>query len=140
MLPGAAATVLGSIGIGGSSALARTLSPVAEPLFIASAVLITVGALTCSRTVALLVTVGNVLLYLSMFQLASGSANNGHTPMAGMSMGASTGRHGGTHADATSFYLGLALLLAALALSTWRRRRHRCRPVLRVPRALPTPR
>ena len=42
MLPGAAAGALGALGITGSSALARTLSPVAQPLFIGSAVLISV--------------------------------------------------------------------------------------------------
>ena len=47
MLPGAAAGVLGAIGIGGSGALARALSPGAEPLFIGSAVLVVVGALAC---------------------------------------------------------------------------------------------
>jgi len=52
MLPGATAGALGAIGIGGSSALARTLSPVAQPLFIASAILVLLGALACSRLVA----------------------------------------------------------------------------------------
>ena len=58
MLPGAAAGVLGAIGISGSSALARAVSPVAEPLFIVSAVLVIVGALACGRLVAQLSVAG----------------------------------------------------------------------------------
>src|ERR671930_1863978 len=58
MLPGAAAGVLGAIGISGSSALARALSPVAEPLFIVSGVLVIVGALACGRLVTLLSVAG----------------------------------------------------------------------------------
>lgn len=77
MLPGAAAGVLGAIGISGSSALARTLSPVAEPLFIASAVLVIVGALACGQLVALPAVAGSALLYLWMFQLSSGGSTSG---------------------------------------------------------------
>lgn len=85
MLPGGAAAALGAIGIGSSSALARTLSPVAEPLFVASAILVIVGALACSRLVAAAVT-GSALLYLSMFQLASADSTSGGSSMSMMSM------------------------------------------------------
>ena len=130
MLPGVATGALGALGITGSSALARTLSPVAEPLFIASAVLILISALACSRLVVLLSGAGATLLYLSMFQLASGATSGGGS----MSMMAMLPRHGGStlHANAATFYLGVILLVAAAAVRTWRRRRHECRPLLHV--------
>lgn len=134
MLPGAVAGALGAIGISGSSALARTLSPVAEPLFIASALLLVLGALACSRLVALLTVAGSTLLYLSMFQLASGGTQSGGGSMSMMSMQRPHDGSSALQADATSFYLGLALLVVALALSVWRRRRRACRPVVRLPR------
>jgi len=132
MLPGAAAGVLGAIGISGSSGLARTLSPVAEPLFIVSAVLVILAALACSWLVALLGISGSVLLYLSMFELASGGATSGGGSMSMMSM-----RQSSRHAEPASFYLGLALLVSALALRIWRRRRRHCQPLLRLPQLLP---
>jgi hypothetical protein len=129
MLPGAAAGLLGAIGISASSALARTLSPIAEPLFIVSAVLVILGALACGRVVALLSVTGTVLLYLSMFQLASGRSTSGGS----MSMTTMQPRHHGSlHAEPVSFYLGLALLLSAFAVSFWRRRRHQCKPLFRL--------
>jgi hypothetical protein len=134
MLPGAAAGALGALGIGGSSALARGLSPVAEPVFIVSAVLLVLGGLACSRLVALLAVAGSVALYLSMFQLASGATTNRHGSMSMMSMQQPDGGSSALQANATSFYLGLALLVAALGLSVWRRRRRECRPVVRLPR------
>lgn len=133
MLPSAAAGALGAIGVGGSGVLARTLSPVAEPLFIASAILIIVGALACSRLVALAAVGGGTLLYLSMFQLAAGgTAGSGSMSMASMQ------QHGprSLHAEPASFYTGLALVVAALGLSVWRRRRRSCRPLLRSPLSL----
>jgi hypothetical protein len=133
MLPGAAAGALGAIGISGSSAFARTLSPVAERLFIASAVLVIVGALTCGRVVALLSVAGTVLLYLSMFQLAS----RGSTSVGSMSMMTMQRPHNASlHAEPVSFYLGLALLLVTFALGIWRRRQRECRPLLRLPRLM----
>jgi hypothetical protein len=43
-------------------------------------------------------------------------------------------RHTSTvHANAATFYLGLVMLLSAMALAAWRRHRHRCRPLLRIP-------
>ncbi len=68
MLPGVAVGALGALGITGSSALARTLSPVAQPLFIVSAALVLISAMRCSRLVVSLGGTGVVLLYLSMFQ------------------------------------------------------------------------
>ena len=132
MLPGAAAGAFGAIGISGSSALARTLSPVAEPLFIASAVLVILGARACGRLVAVLSVVGTVFLYLSMFQLASGASSGGSMSM----MTTQRSNHASLHAEPVSFYFGLTLLVSAFAFSFWRRRRRRCRPLLRLPQPL----
>ena len=77
MLPGATAGALGAIGITGSSTLERTLSPVAEPSFIASTTLVILGALTCGGLVALLSVAGSVLLYVSMFQIPSRGSISG---------------------------------------------------------------
>jgi hypothetical protein len=137
MLPGAAAGALGAIGISSSGALARTFSPVAEPLFIVSALLVILGALTCGRLAAVLSVAGSVLLYLSMFRLASGVSASGDS-MSMMTM--SKHEHASLHAEAVSFYSGLALLLAVFAVRLWRRRRRACRPLLRRPRALTVPR
>lgn len=129
MLPGAAAGALGAVGISGSSALARTLSPAAEPLFIVSAILVILGAIACSRLVAVLAVAGSVFLYLSMFQLASG----GSTSAGSMSMMGMQRTHDAVlHAEPMSFYLGLALLLSAFAFSFWRRRRRQCKPLFRL--------
>jgi hypothetical protein len=130
MLPGAAAGALGALGIASSGSLARTLSPVAEPLFVGSSVLVIVGALTCGRLVAILSVAGSVLLYLSMFQLAAGGSSSGGS-MSMMSM--SDHRQAALQAEPVSFYLGLALLLTAFGFSFWRRRRHDCRAVVRLP-------
>ncbi len=129
MLPGAAAGLLGAIGISSSGALARTLSPVAEPLFIVSAVLVMLGALACSRLVVVLAVAGSALLYLSMFQLASGGSSRSGS-MSMMSM--QRPHRASLHAEPVSFYLGLALLLSAFAFSFWRRRRRQCRPLFRL--------
>jgi hypothetical protein len=132
MLPGAAAGALGAIGVGGSSALARTLSPVAQPLYIVSAVLVALGALACSRLVALLAISGSLLLYLSMFQLATSAASGGS-----MSTMTTTARSRSMlHAEQTTFYLGLALLLAGYALNAWHRYRRQCRPLLHLPQPM----
>lgn len=131
MLPGAAAGALGAIGIGGSSVLARTLSPFAEPLFVASAVLLVLAALACSRLVAATAIVGNLLLYLSMFQLATGGGGS----MSMMAMRQHSSR--ALHAEPLNFYTGLALVTGAVALSIWRRRHRHCRPILRLPHPSP---
>ena len=127
MLPGIAAGVLGAVGLTGSGVLARTLSPIAEPLFIGSSVLVVVGALACSRLVAVLAIGGSALLYLSMFQLASG----GHGGAASMATMTGAHQHTVAHTDSAAFYFGLALLAVAFGLSARRRRRHECRPLLR---------
>lgn len=128
MLPGAVASALGLVGITGSSAFARTLSPVAEPLFLASAAFLVVGALLCSRLVTLLAVAGTALLYLSMWVLPSGAPAG----MAGMS--AMTSSQQLARAEPASFFSGLALVIASLAMSVWRRRKARCRPLLALPR------
>jgi hypothetical protein len=120
----------------GSSALARYLSPVAEPLFIASAAIILIGALTCSRLVVVQSAAGSVLLYLSMFQLATvASTKTTSQPGSGsmMSTHQSHGAMSPAHADAPTFYLGLVLLVGASGLAAWRRHHHECRPLLRLP-------
>jgi hypothetical protein len=132
MLPGAAASVLSVVGITGSSGLAVTLGRVAEPLFIASAVLILLSALACSRLVVLLSAVGATLLYLSMFQLASGNASGGGGSMSTMAMN-QTQHASSAHANAATFYTGLLMLISAAALAVWRRHRRQCRPLLRIP-------
>ena len=130
MLPGAVAVALGVVGITGASAVARTFSPVAEPLYIGSAALVVLGALACSRLVTVLAIGGSALLYLSMFQFASAGTISG-SPMSGMAM--DTDHSSNLHADPLSFYTGLAFLATAFALSSWRRRRGSCQPVLRLP-------
>lgn len=136
MLPGAATSVLSVVGITGSSGLAIALAGVAEPLFIASAVLILISALACSRLVAVLSAAGATLLYLSMFQLASNAATG---ESGSMSMTAMEHVHHATstHANAPTFYFGLLMLISSAALAAWRRRRHQCRPVLRIPQLRP---
>ena len=131
MLPNAITGVLGVVGVTGSDALARTLSPVAEPLFIGSGALILIGALVCSRLVVLLAAAGTTLLYLSMFQLASGATRGGGS----MSMMSTQHRASSSlHADVTTFYVGLIVLVAALVLAAWRRNRRACNPVIALPR------
>jgi hypothetical protein len=131
MLPGAAASVLSLVGIAGSSGLAVTLGRAAEPLFIASAVLILLSALACSRLVAVFSGARATLLYLSMFQLVTGAATGGGS----MSMTARRQSHhaSAVHANAPPFNLGLVMLVTAPALAVWRRHRHQCRPLLRIP-------
>lgn len=106
--------------------------PVAEPLFIASAALVLIGALGCSRLVVLLSAAGTALLYLSMFQLASGAAAGGGAGSRSMTaMHQSHQAPSAVHADAATFYLGLVVLVAAAVVFAWRRHRHACRPLVR---------
>lgn len=121
-LPAAVAGALGTIGISETSILARWLGSAAGPLFIASALLLTAGALGCSRLVAVLAAGGAVLLYLSMFALAHGG------------IGSTAMQHGAARADAFTFYPGLALLFLSMTLRIIRRHRGSCRPVLRLRR------
>jgi hypothetical protein len=132
MLPGAAASVLSVVGITGSSGLAITLAAVAEPLFIASAVLVVISALACSRLVTALSATGVTVLYLSMFELATSTATSGRGAMSMMAMQHSR-QAASTHANAPTFYLGLVILISSAALAAWRRHRHKCRPLLPVP-------
>ena len=133
MLPGAAASVLSVVGITASSGPAIAIAGVAEPLFIASAVLVLISALACSRLVALLSATGATLLYLSMFELAASTATSNGGSMSMMTM--HPAHHASVaHANAPTFYLGLLLLASSVALATWRRRRHQCRPVLGIPK------
>jgi hypothetical protein len=132
MLPGAAASVLSAVGITGSSGLAIALADVAQPLFIASAVLFLISALACSRLVAALSAAAVTLLYLSMFELATTTASSDSGAMSMMAMQHAR-RAASTHANAPTFYLGLIMLISSAALAAWRQHRHQCRPLLRVP-------
>ncbi len=114
MLPAAAGSLLGAVGLGASSGLAHALAPYAEPLFIVSAVLLVAGAITCSLLALTLATAGSGLLYASMWPLASGS-------MATMSS---------AHAEPAAFWSGLILVTSALAVTAWRRHSHTCHPLL----------
>ena len=122
MLPGVTASIFGGLGLAGSSVAGRALDPVAEPLFIVSAVLMIVGALACSWLATVLAGSGSVLAFLSMFVLTTG----GSSRMA--DMGAMTG----DHANGPMFLVGMALLVASFVVPLVRRRRGTCSPV--VPR------
>ncbi len=122
MLPGVTAGAFGGLGLAGSSVIGRALVPVAEPLFVASAVLLVVGALGCSWLVTVMAAVGTVLAYLSMFVLTTGGA----TDMAHM------GTMGGAHANGVLFVVGAALIIGSFVVSPIRRRRGTCSPVLAV--------
>ncbi|MHB8659626.1 MAG: hypothetical protein ACYC91_17090 [Solirubrobacteraceae bacterium] len=132
MLPGVAVGALGALGITGSSALARTLSPVAQPLFVVSAALVLISALACSRLVVALSSAGLVLLYLLMFGLSTGGAAGDGSSMSMTAMHQPNHAGSTLHANVPTFYLGLVLLLSAVALRLWRRRRGQCRPVFRI--------
>lgn len=130
-LPGALAGALGAVGITSSGVFARTLAPVAEPLFIVSAVMLVFGGLLCSKVVTALLASGSALLYVSMFVLASGG-NMGVGMMAMTSTGHTTAV---SRADALTFYAGLSLLAITIAAIVWRRRRAACRPVVKLGRS-----
>ncbi len=132
MLPGAAASALGALGVTGSSAFARTLSPVAQPLFVGSAIGLIVGALACSRLVTVMTAAGAGLLYLSMWILASAGASSSPGVMTSMT---GTKPSGVVQADTSTFWTGLIFVAGSLALSAWRRRRERCRPFILVLRS-----
>lgn len=127
-LPAGVAGALGSLGIGGTSAFTRALGGAAQPLFIVSALALVAGALLCSRSVAALAAFGGVLLYLSMFELARGGSGGGSMTMMSMDHAHPA------RAEPVSFFLGLAGILASIALQLWRRRHGRCRPLLRLHR------
>lgn len=121
MLPGVAASVFGGLGLAGSSAIGRGLAHVAEPLFVVSAVLLVAGALACSWLVTIMVGMGSVLAYLSMFVLTTGRGD--------MSM-ARMGAMGGAHANGVLFIVGALLIVASFVVTPVRRRRGTCSPVL----------
>ena len=123
-LPAAVATALGSIGLGGSSLLARSLGAAARPLFIVSALLLILGALGCSRLVTAFAASGVVLLYLSMFELAGGDGGT-------MNMNTMARGQAAVRADAPSFYGGLAAVVLALVVQLARRHNQTCKPLLR---------
>src|SRR5438093_1108151 len=127
-LPAGIAGAFGSVGISGTGVFARALGGAARPLFIASAILLIAGALACSRLVAALVSIGGLLLYLSMFELAHGGGGGGGS----MSVMAMNHTHGAARADSITFCAGLGALLLSIMLQFWRRRRGTCRPVLRL--------
>lgn len=122
VLPGAAATVLGAVGVSATTgpwgALSRVLGPVAQPLLILSLLLMLAGALRCGWGPAAAVALGGGLLYSSMYLLAG--------PMT--SSMAAMGATGQTGTNAPLFYTGLGLVVASFAWSRVRRHRRACRP------------
>jgi hypothetical protein len=71
-----------------------------------------------------------------MFQLSSGGPAGGGS-MSMMNMRRTP--HGSLRAEPVSFYVGLAVLVSAFALSIWRRRRRECRPLFRLRQPLTPP-
>ena len=123
--PAGAASAFESLGLAGSSVVGREVASVAEPVFIASAVLVIVGALACSRLVTAMAAAGGVLLYLSMFVLSTGtSAEMSHT--------SSTVAMGGARANTALLTSGAVLLASSFVLPRIRRRRGTCAPVFRL--------
>lgn len=117
MLPASLTDTLSSLGVEAESdwvqALARPLAPVAQPLLIASTLLLAVGALVCGRLPVAAAVTGGALLYLGMYVM--------------------TGR--GEQTQPVLFYAGLAIFLAAPALTLWRPRIRACRPLMERHRA-----
>lgn len=122
MLPGAAATVLSTLGANASdgpwAAVRQALDPVARPLLIVSVLLLVAGSLRCGRAPAAMAAAGGGLLYMSMYVLPGST-----TGMAGM---ANQNVMGATNAPL--FYSGLILIVMTFAWSAIRRLRHTCRP------------
>jgi len=122
MLPGVTASAFAGLGLGGSSVIGGALVPVSEPLFVASAVFMVVGALACSWLVTVMAAAGSVSAYLSMFVLTT----SGGTDMAHM------GTMGGAHANGVLFVVGAALIVGSFVVPQIRRRQGTCAPVLAV--------
>lgn len=151
MLPGAAATVLTTIGIkttsGPFAPVADVLAPVARPLLILATLALVAGLLRCGLTPAILAVVGGTLLFLSMYVLPTAAAAGGMAGMGGGGM-AGTAPHtasitaaaragAGGMTNAPAFYAGLASFIGAFVLSSIRRQRRLCRPaLLRIRRSL----
>ena len=125
MLPGAAASVLGVLGLGGSSVVGRALASASKPLFVVSAVLLIVAGLACSWLATLTATGGSLLLYLGMFVLLD--HDMGSSSMAGMS-----GR-----ANVPLFWAGSVVIVVSFVVSWWRRRHGSCAPVVSLLRRWP---
>lgn len=120
MLPGAAASVLGVLGLGGSSVVGRALASASKPLFVVSAVLLIVAGLACSWLAALTAAGGSLLLYLSMFVVLDDDM--GSSSMAGMS--GMSGR-----ANVPLFWAG-SVIVVSFVVSRWRRRQGNSAPVV----------
>ncbi|SDY78325.1 hypothetical protein SAMN05661080_04593 [Modestobacter sp. DSM 44400] len=122
MLPAAAATAFSVLGADATSGpwatVRRALDPIAQPLLIASVLLLIAATLRCGRGPALLVTAGGAALYLSMYIIPTPGSN----AMAGM---------GATNAPL--FYTGILLIALTFLWSARRRRRHTCHPAWRRP-------
>lgn len=112
MLPAALAGVLATVGVraeaGWVQALSTVLGPVAQPLLVASTLLLAAGALVCGRLPVAAALAGGTLLYLGMY-VVTGPAGRSQPAL---------------------FYSGLALFLASPALTLWRPRAGVCRPLL----------
>lgn len=112
MLPAGFAGFLASSGIesdaGWVQALSRSLQPVAQPLLIASALLLGAGSLRCGWSPVAAALAGGALLYLGMYVV--------------------TGPAGQT--QPALFYAGLALFAASPVLTLLRPRLRACRPLL----------
>lgn len=112
MLPAGAASVFSLVGLGAGggaiAALSPVLSPIAQPLLLASTALVAVSQVRCGRLAIASAAAGGTLLYLSMYAITQ-----------------SNGR-----AEAALFYPGLALFIASYLIPIVRRRLGRCRPIV----------
>lgn len=114
MLPATLVGVLSSVGIRSGTqwvdALSKPFSPVAQPLLIASAIILTVGSVRCGWPPVASALFGGSLLYLSMYVV--------------------TGQEGRTLS--WLFYSGLVAFLGTPLAGIWRVRRSACRPLAHV--------
>lgn len=133
MLPAAAATAFSILGVDATSgpwaAARHALDPIAQPLLIASVLLLIATTLRCGRGPALLVTAGGTALYFSMYVLPSAGSN----AMANMSAPGAPGNTSTQATNAPLFYTGIALIALTFIWSAIRRRRHTCSPAWRRP-------
>lgn len=113
MLPASVAGILASVGIeadaGWVQALSRPLQAVAQPLLIASALLLGAGSVRCGWSPVTAALAGGTMLYLGMYVV--------------------TGPGGQT--QPALFYAGVALFLASPILTLARPRLRACRPLFR---------
>jgi hypothetical protein len=126
MLPGTAAAALAAVGVAATTgpwaAVRHTLNPVAEPLLIASVLLLIGATLRCGRGPAALVTLGGMTLFASMY-LFTRPQPGGMVGMSGSAPMAQT--------NAPLFYAGVAFVAATFVWSALRRRRRTCQPAWR---------